>query len=146
MDLKEQKLIQNHFDRMYQVGNTPWKSHSPEPLFSQFVNLSKKRRPNAKVLDIGCGDSWLSITMAKTGLRVWGIDSSKTVIDKAKKEAFFYLSVFSMHNPEGIGQRFTPELIKELFGRFFTLYKMTQDSWPTRAPAHLYHLILKRKN
>lgn len=185
---------------MFRSGVTPWKGHPLEDLLIEFVNRLSKERPKAKVLDIGCGDGWISIGMAKSGFQVWGIDSSKTAIEKArkdarragveadfkvgdalklpyeedsfdamvdrglfhhilpknrslylknillvlKKDALIYLSVFSMRNPEGIGQRFTEEDIYELFGAHFNRLKKTEDPWPTNAPAHLLHFIFER--
>lgn len=200
MEFDEQKRIQEHFERMHAEGITPWKEHPPEPLLIEFLELLAKEKPQAKILDIGCGDGWISIGLAKAGFLVWGIDSSKTAISRAKKaaekeglksvefrhgdalnlpyqdnffdvlvdrglfhhilpenrdiyfkntlrvlkkDALFYLSVFSRQNPEGIGQRFTKEEITKLFGRHFNILKWSEDSWPTPAPAHLLHFILK---
>lgn len=72
---------------MYQEGTTPWTDHQEEPLLNEFLKLLKKEKSNAKLLDIGCGDGWISIKAAKEGIKTWGIDSSKTAIEKAKRDA-----------------------------------------------------------
>lgn len=72
---------------MYQEGTTPWKDH-PEPLlFDEFVKFLNVKKERPKVLDIGCGDGWLSVRIAVMGADVWGIDSSPTAIVDAKKDA-----------------------------------------------------------
>ena len=202
MDLEEQKRIKEHFEGMYQAGEKPWVTHGAEPALDDFFRVLSQKYPKAKVLDIGCGDGWISIRAVKEGNVVWGIDSSETAIKEAKMAAkvarvgesahfqvgdalnlpyekeFFeaaidrglfhhilpanrrlyfqnilkvlqlkslvYLSVFSTKNPEGIGQLFTQELIKELFGQYFLILSFGQDPYPTTAPAHLLHFILER--
>lgn len=84
MDLKAQKEIQEHFERMYQVGQKPW-AHQKEPDINQFFKIISQKK--AKILDIGCGNGWISIAAAKQGHVVWGIDSSKTAIKEAKFSA-----------------------------------------------------------
>ncbi|MBI2008431.1 class I SAM-dependent methyltransferase [Candidatus Amesbacteria bacterium] len=188
---------------MYQEGVTPWKGHPPEPTLSRFLEYLKKKRPQAKVLDIGCGDGWISIQAAKLSFDVWGIDGARTAIDSAreaaveegvqdkthfrvgdaltlpyetdffdalidrglfhhilplnrflymdnivrvlKKTSFIYLSVFSMKSPEGIGQRFTRGKIEDLFDQHFAIDHFADGPYPTDAPAHLLHFILRRK-
>lgn len=203
MDLEGQKQIQEHFERMYQANEKPWVGAGvPEPAVDDFLKVLREKHPKAKVLDIGCGDGWISIRAAKEGNVVWGIDSSETAIEEAKEavkivelvnathfqvgdalnlpyennffdalidrglfhhllpenrqlyfqnilkvlkiKSLVYLSMFSTKNPEGIGQLFTPELIKELFGPYFEILSFSQDSSLTTAPAHLLYFILER--
>lgn len=60
-----------------------------------------------------------------------------------KPDAYVYLSVFSMENPEGIGQRFTKKDIEELFKNFNIEY-YNEDPLDNDAPAHLMHFILRK--
>lgn len=201
MDLQQQKRIAEHFKRMHEQGITPWRNHPPELGLVEFFKLLKKEKPKAKILDIGCGDGWISIQAAKKDFAVWGIDASETAIKKAKKDAlkervekkthfqtgnaldlpyaanFFdalldrglfhhilpenrelylkniqrvlqkdawiYLTVFSQKNPLGIGQLFNKELVEKIFAAFQTI-KFREDPYPSPAPAHLLHFILKR--
>lgn len=87
MDLGKQKEIQKHFERMYRENSKPWTEHGQEPLLDEFTDILAKSFKKAKVLDLGCGDGWISIKIANKGHRVWGIDSSKTAISQAKKKA-----------------------------------------------------------
>src|SRR3989344_7345390 len=83
MDLKRQEEIQKHFERMYQDGQKPWRYHPPEEILEMFFKRVKKEFGKAKILDIGCGDCWISLAAASRGHEVWGIDSSKTAIEDA---------------------------------------------------------------
>lgn len=202
VDLNRQNNITSHFERMYQTGTTPWRDHPSEPALSHFLKFLKEKSPSAKLLDIGCGDGWISIKAAQISFEVWGIDGSETAIAQAKEAAlrqdvenkvhfqvgnalnlpykadffdaaidrglfhhilptnrsaymenilkvlknrsFIYLSVFSLKNPEGIGQRFTKKTIEDLFNHHFSIIFFDQDPYPTSAPAHLLHFVLKR--
>lgn len=87
MDIRTQEDVKKRFDEMFKLGNKPWRGHPIEPLFDKFFTTLSIYNPNAKVLDIGCGDGWASILTTKHGFEVWGIDSSPTAIEEAKAEA-----------------------------------------------------------
>ena len=70
---------------MYQAGQKPWIEHGAEPSLDDFFRPLKQKYTKAKVLDIGCGNGWISIRAAKEGHEVWGIDSSETAIGEAKE-------------------------------------------------------------
>ena len=82
-----QKTTIDHFDTMYKAGITPWTTHPPEPALENFLKILKRHKAKAKVLDIGCGDGWISIKTARSGFKVWGIDGSPTAIAEAKQKA-----------------------------------------------------------
>lgn len=204
MDKKiHQNRIKVHFDQMYKSGITPWKDHPLEPTLVHFIKFLKERYPSGKLLDLGCGDGWISLQVAKVSFVVWGIDSSETAISRAKnsahkeklnhkmhfqtgdaldlpyannffdalidrglfhhilpisrsvyktnilrvlkKHSYVYLAVFSTNNPQGIGQLFTKKLIEDFFHSHFSIIFFDQDPYPTEAPAHLLHVILKRR-
>ncbi len=202
MNLDEQKKIQKHFERMYQFGQKPWVEHGLEPTFLFFLKFLKKKYEKAKVLDIGCGNGWISLIAAKEGHEVLGIDSSPTAIAQARESAksegvenvnfemgdaldlpyqdnffnalidrglfhhilpenrplylenilrvlkpksHFYLSLFSIHNPVGIGQLFTKVLVEEIFGNNFSINQYSADPLRADLPAHLLHFIMERK-
>lgn len=87
MDLKQQQLVGKRFEYLWQQGMTPWELHISEPLLSKFALMLEEKYPKGKILDIGCGDGWIGIELAKHGFKIWGIDSSKTAIKQARKNA-----------------------------------------------------------
>ncbi|MEX0622184.1 MAG: class I SAM-dependent methyltransferase [Candidatus Woykebacteria bacterium] len=90
MDLQEQKEVSAHFERMFTKNIKPWREHGPEPLLLSFLKLLKEKSTDDKglnVLDIGCGDGWVSLLAAREGNMAWGIDSSETAIAQAKETA-----------------------------------------------------------
>ncbi len=82
-----QRDISKRFEERYQQDDTPWTRHPPEPMVDRFLAFLQDEKPDARVLDIGCGDGWLSLKAAERGLEVWGIDSSKTAIERARRES-----------------------------------------------------------
>lgn len=49
------------------------------------------RHSSKKVLDLGCGEGWLSRELRKKGLQVWGTDAIQSLVDTAiKKDGEFY--------------------------------------------------------
>lgn len=197
--------IQRYHAKFYNANAGPWAlAHTDsfwhEAPFRKFIRYFKA---GDAILDIGCGDGWISIRAAGEGHRAWDIDTSPTAIAEAKAAArktgvgewaifqvgealalpygdhafdavvdrglfhhilpenrpsyfknilrvlkprgLLYLSVFTMQNPAGIGQRFSRTLLDRLFGPHFVALAADLDPWPTAAPAHLIHLILERR-
>lgn len=86
--MDEQKRIQQYFENLYKQGKKPWTQHPEEPSLSVFLKvLSDWFSKGAKVLDIGCGNGWISVKIAENGHKVWGLDSSSTAIAEAKQLA-----------------------------------------------------------
>lgn len=79
--------IKQRFEKLFQQGTTPWTEHEIDDSIPAFAEHVLRRNPNPYILDIGCGNGWLSIYFAKRGLRVEGIDSSPTAIAEAVTEA-----------------------------------------------------------
>ena len=203
MDITNQKKISQSFEQMFKAGQKPWRYHDAEQSLQILYEKIRKEFKNAKVLDLGCGDGWITFTCASHGFETWGIDSSKTaikeclesstkikfkakvhfvlndvltmkyeynffdvVIDRGlfhhilpknrgkyianilkvtKKKSILYLSVFSQRN-EGNGfEPFDEDKILKYFGKNYTVDFSQLDPFPTTAPAHLVHFILKRK-
>ena len=69
------------WDKIYQEGKTPWDLRRAEPYL---VNLTI---PPCRMLDIGCGPGNESISMAKKGFDVTGIDISHAAIKQANDSA-----------------------------------------------------------
>lgn len=69
----------------------------------------------------------------------------KNILKVTKKKSLIYLSVFSQRN-EGSGfEPFDEEKILKYFGKNYSIDHFQADPFPTTAPAHLVHFILKRK-
>lgn len=85
--MANQDQVTEQFEQMWQQGETPWKQHGSEPELAEFFEVLKQHHPAARVLDLGCGDGWIAIKLAKQGHEVWGIDSSETAIERAIEKA-----------------------------------------------------------
>ncbi|MBI3954652.1 class I SAM-dependent methyltransferase, partial [Candidatus Collierbacteria bacterium] len=55
-------------------------------LLEEFWRLMKEEEKK-EILDLGCGDGWISLKAAAEGFKVTGIDASETAITEAKREA-----------------------------------------------------------
>jgi len=85
--MKLTDYIIHRFEEKYKEGNTPWARGIVDASVKRLVHLAQKHNNHPRVLDIGCGDGWLSFFLADHGCIVEGIDSSPTAILKAKKYA-----------------------------------------------------------
>lgn len=81
------KEITKRFERAYAIGETPWMRNDIPLMAKKFAKLLKKEYGNPKLLDIGCGNGWISVHFAGKGVFVEGIDSSKEGIRLARKSA-----------------------------------------------------------
>ena len=53
---------------------------------NKVLNLMEKNK-KGKILDIGCGDGFISsLLLKKTGAKVYGVDKSRNAVEKARKE------------------------------------------------------------
>ena len=76
--------MENIFDYIYQKEHrAPWTF--PEPS-EQLVDILTGVRP-CRVLDVGCGEGYISIYLASIGFDVTGIDISGNAINLARKHA-----------------------------------------------------------
>lgn len=94
---EERREAERH-DRLYRdqrpaslrMPATDWERfdglHSPlDAYHGSVVALGDVRGRN--VLDMGCGDGWLSVILAKRGAHVWAYDISKSAIETAHQRA-----------------------------------------------------------
>ena len=63
------------------------KSYKEECNFINKIFKSFSKNPVRTVLDVGCGTGEHAILLAKSGYEILGIDSSKMMIENAKKKA-----------------------------------------------------------
>ena len=63
-----------------------------------------------------------------------------------KPRGLFSLSAFSENNPPDIGRRFERADIERIFGTHFDVEHFEVDPIPNDAPAHLNHVIFRKKS
>lgn len=69
------------WDQAYQIGETPWDKGRASPVLEDFL---KVHRLSGNGLVLGCGLGHDVRLLARQGLRVTGMDISRTAIDRAK--------------------------------------------------------------
>ena len=78
-------MTEEHFNKRYKVGNTPWDIGKPD--FNLIQSLTTMAIKPCKALDIGCGTGNNSIWLSQNKFDVIGIDTSEIAIQKALEEA-----------------------------------------------------------
>ena len=79
------KNDKEEFEKTYEKPNAIWTNKNPP---KELVELIKKGKIKpCKVLDVGCGEGFYSIYLAKKGFEVVGIDISEKAIKYAKQNA-----------------------------------------------------------
>ena len=62
----------------------PWSIGTPQPELAALIDQGKF---HGDVLDVGCGEAAISLTLAELGHTTVGLDLSPTAIDLARREA-----------------------------------------------------------
>lgn len=62
----------------------PWSIGAPQPELAALIEQGKF---HGDVLDVGCGEAAISLTLAERGMTTVGLDLSPTAIDLARREA-----------------------------------------------------------
>ncbi|HEY0225524.1 MAG TPA: class I SAM-dependent methyltransferase [Mycobacterium sp.] len=62
----------------------PWSIGTPQPELSALID---QRKFHGDVLDVGCGEAAISLTLAEMGHNTVGLDLSPTAIELARREA-----------------------------------------------------------
>ena len=83
--MKIDQLVIRRYDAMFKLGRTPWVRTSIPEIVKYFAQLVIKNGNNQKLLDLGCGNGWISRYFADGEINVQGIDSSESAIQEAKK-------------------------------------------------------------
>jgi len=73
------------FEKIYEKPGAVWTRTEPQQEIIELIE-SEKIKPS-KVIDIGCGEGFLSIYLASKGFDVLGIDLSERAIQYAKENA-----------------------------------------------------------
>lgn len=79
--------VKKRFEQKYKEKDTPWTWGDIPYQVKKFAAETRNKLNGPRMLDLGCGDGWISIYFAKQGFKIEGIDSSKTAINKARQEA-----------------------------------------------------------
>jgi len=80
------KMYEDRYQRVYDHGLEVWGKNvisSELDIFVEKANINK----NMSGIDIGCGEGVNTIYLAKKGLKITGVDFSKTGLDTARKLA-----------------------------------------------------------
>jgi len=73
------------FEKTYKKPNAVWTNKNPPEELVELIETGKIN--SCKVLDVGCGEGFYSIYLAKKGFDVTGIDISERAVEYAKKNA-----------------------------------------------------------
>lgn len=137
MKYKYLAVMANVFEDMYQRGDMPWidpKGNEP-PEVKEFVHaLVALNIKKPVVVDMGCGNGWISVMLAKRSCVVYGIDASGSAINKAKalaeKEGVRSLVDFRLgdvtnlpYQPRSFDGAFDRGLFHHIPGGFIERYK-----------------------
>ena len=90
------------FEKEYEKPIARWTNENPPQELTELID-SEIIKP-CKTLDIGCGEGFYSIYLAKRGFEVVGIDLSEKAIEYAKKNA----------NENGVNVKFIAMNVKNL--------------------------------
>ncbi|KUO71001.1 MAG: methyltransferase type 11 [Desulfosporosinus sp. BRH_c37] len=100
-------MTEDHFNKRYKTGNTPWDIGKPD--FNLIQSVTTMAIKPCKALEIGCGTGNNSIWLSQNNFNVIGIDTSEIAIQKAIEEASktnfkctFIVSDFLTNKIEGV--------------------------------------------
>jgi ubiquinone/menaquinone biosynthesis C-methylase UbiE len=79
-DLQDWNRVADTYSQMMGTSNDRIYQQFRDVLWDSLGNLSGQA-----VLDIGCGHGWLSKLMLEANARVWGIDGSEELLNKARQ-------------------------------------------------------------
>lgn len=79
----------NSFDKYKEFGAYHWEAYKKDPIYKKHVDYVVKdfqMRSNGTLLDIGCGDGFLSHLLTESGFSVKGVDRETEAIKLAKEK------------------------------------------------------------
>lgn len=94
--MKITEEVKKRFDAAYKQKSTPWVEEDIPVFVQRFAQQVKTEFVSPILLDLGCGNGWLSTYLAQQGIKVEGIDSSKEAIKQAQDKAR-YGGIDSVH-------------------------------------------------
>ena len=99
------------------------------------VNAVCKSKP-ASVLDVGCGEGWLSKALQDTGIEIYGVDVIPELIDKAKQKVKGDFWVASYEDIT-IGKIVFPKLFNAIVINFALIAKESTENLLAALPRYL---------
>jgi len=83
-------IHENRYRKLKAEGASGWSSSIDNQILLEIIERtfkSEKINANHRILDLGCGNGFLTISLAKVGYQITGIDISTTAIQWAKEKA-----------------------------------------------------------
>lgn len=96
---KRQQLEKDYHDNKYREGRGDQQNSGADAAYRFFWDLVGSVN-GQRVLDFGCGNGWVSLSLVKQGAEVYGIDISRELISSAKRLAERDQLVSSVHFEE----------------------------------------------
>jgi len=84
--MKTSEQVMQRYNEMFRIGKTPWVRKEIPSIVKTFTVLVTKESKKPKLLDLGCGNGWLSFYFDSKGIEVEGIDSSHEAIRQANQK------------------------------------------------------------
>jgi SAM-dependent methyltransferase len=123
--------VSKRFNSLYDQQKTPWiRKDVPSQVinFSETV-LQKSHNQHPRLLDLGCGNGWLSIFLTSKGFKVEGIDSSPVAITQAQKLAMERNETVSFTLGNALTFPFDENSFDVVFDRGL-LHHLPESAWP----------------
>src|SRR5215831_10906087 len=84
VDFEFESVYRGESAQFGEGARPPWSIGEPQP---ELAALIEQGRFHGDVLDVGCGEAAISLTLAERGHATLGLDLSPTAIDLARREA-----------------------------------------------------------
>jgi len=76
--------VKLRFNEKFRIRSTPWLRGGDKKFIEKFSRLVLKINDVPRLLDLGCGNGWISVYFKSKGIYVDGIDSSPIAIRQAR--------------------------------------------------------------
>ena len=141
--ISDKELVEQvrlRFNEKFRQNDTPWLRHDFPPLVKPLAELLMARSGEPQLLDIGCGNGWLTIYFAEAGIEAFGIDGSEIAIAAANQEAR-KRDLANVHFLVGNGLNwpYAANAFDAVFDRGF-LHHVPKSMWPDYL-AHLKRVL-----
>lgn len=101
---KKKLLINRYFEKNDKFGPYHWHTYGKDLIYKEHVDYildSFEKKSKGSLLDVGCGDGFISNLLSESGFQVIGIDTEKTAIRMAREKClsatFEVNNIFNMN-------------------------------------------------